>query len=389
MDIRNPDPPACRTILHVDMDAFFASVEVLSRPGLEGLPVIVSGDPSLRTVVSSCSYEARAGGVRSGMPLLRALRLVPGAVVVSGDHGKYSTYSKRVLAVMFSFTHRVEPVSIDEAFLEATGLPWAPDDLARRIQEGILEATGLWASIGIGSNKLLAKMASRKAKQRGIRTLAPCDITNFPVDSLWGVGPETAKLLSGYGVARVSDLISFPRDRLRMLLGMAGEALYFTCRGVDPSPVIPFYDEESPRSISHEHTFARDVLLPSEYLPALALMSQKVARRARDEGYAGSLVGLKYRLANLQHHTRAARLGHPTNQDQVIFRQVMRLAGGCIISPIRLIGVYLGALAPAAELQQPLFREGTVGLNAAADEIRKKYGERSVTSCRTLSAVRS
>jgi len=377
-----------RTILHVDMDAYFASVEVLARPELAGRPVIVSGDPSLRTVVSSCSYEAKARGVRSGMPLLEALRLVPDAAVVGCDPHKYATFTRKILAVLLSVTHRIEPVSIDEAFVDATGLTDSPSALAAHIQREILGQTGLWASVGVGPNKLLAKMASKKAKPRGIRSLGPEDITGFRVETLWGVGPQTARLLTGYGIRTVGDLRSFPRSRLGLILGMPGESLYFLCRGMDPSPVIPFYEEPEPRTINHEHTFERDVLLPREYLPVLALMAQKVGRRARDEGYAGALVTLKYRLSDLRYLSRSHRLGDPTDQDQVIFRTAMELAGEAVRSPIRLIGVGLGALHPASGLQLPLFREGMAELNRVADLVRRKYGEKSIASCRVLEAIR-
>jgi DNA polymerase-4 len=376
-----------RAILHVDMDAYFASVEVLARPELSGRPVIVSGDPSLRTIVSSCSYEAKRRGITSGMPLLRALRLVPDAVVVEGDFHKYTTCTKRIISVLLSVTHRIEPVSIDEAFLDATGIPPGPLELARRVQEEILRRTGLWASVGIGPNKLLAKMASKKAKPRGIRELGPDDIIDFHVQTLWGVGPETTRLLAGYGVRTVRDLRTFPRSRLRLLLGMPGESLYFLCRGVDPTPVIPFYEEPGPQTINHEHTFERDVALPREYLPMLALMAQKVGRRSRDEGYAGSLVILKYRLSDLRCLSRSKRLGIPTDQDQVIFKTAMELASEAVRSPIRLIGVGLGDLVQAAGLQLRLFRDGTAELNQVVDLVRKKYGERAVTSCRTISAI--
>jgi len=377
-----------RTILHVDMDAYFASVEVLARPELAGRPVIVSGDPSLRTVVSSCSYEAKARGVRSGMPLLEALRLVPDAAVVGCDPHKYATFTRKILAVLLSVTHRIEPVSIDEAFVDATGLTDSPSALAAHIQREILGQTGLWASVGVGPNKLLAKMASKKAKPRGIRSLGPEDITGFRVETLWGVGPQTARLLTGYGIRTVGDLRSFPRSRLGLILGMPGESLYFLCRGMDPSPVIPFYEEPEPRTINHEHTFEHDVLLPREYLPVLALMAQKVGRRARDEGYAGALVTLKYRLSDLRYLSRSHRLGDPTDQDQVIFRTAMELAGEAVRSPIRLIGVGLGALHPASGLQLPLFREGMAELNRVADLVRRKYGEKSIASCRVLEAIR-
>lgn len=374
-------------ILHVDMDAYFASVEVLGRPDLEGRPVLVAGDPAFRTVVSSCSYEAKALGVRSGMPLLQALRLAPGAAVVGGDHHKYSSYTKRILAVLLEVTHRVEPVSIDESFLDAGGLDLDPFVLAAALQRRILERTGLWASVGLGPNKLLAKMASKKAKPRGVRFLGPDDITGFPVESIWGVGDSTACLLRGYGVATVADLRSLPLSVLRLMLGVAGEGLYFLARGQDSRPVRPFHEEEAPKSISHEHTFASDVRLPSEYLPVLALMAQKVGRRARDEGFAGSKVTLKYRTADLAHHSRDLQLGSPTDQDQVIFRAAREMAAAAVRGPIRLIGAGLGSLVPESSRQLDLFGEGTSGLNMAADIVRKRYGERAVTSCRTLRAI--
>ncbi len=377
-----------RTILHVDMDAYFASVEVLGRPELAGRPVLVAGDPAFRTVVSSCTYEAKALGVRSGMPLLQALRLAPDAVVVGGDHHKYSSYTRRILSILLEMTHRVEPVSIDESFIEATELGPDPADLAATIQRRILDRTGLWASVGIGSNKLLAKMASKKAKPRGIRLLTPDDITGFGVESIWGVGPGTATLLAGYGVSTIADLRRLPLSVLRLMLGVAGEALYFLARGIDPSPLIPFYEEGAPKSISHEHTFVRDVGLPSGYMPHLALLSQKVARRARDDGFAGGTVTLKYRLPDLSHHTRVARLGTPTDQDRVIFDAARALAREAVRGPIRLIGVGLGSLVPVRSLQLDLFERGSPGLSGVVDRIRGRYGEKAVTSCRTLSAIR-
>ncbi len=390
-----PDAPAgvprrtgARAILHVDMDAYFASVEVLGRPELVGRPVIVGGNPAFRSVVSSCSYEAKALGVRSGMPLLQALRLAPGAAVVEGDQHKYSSYTKRILAILLETTHRIEPVSIDEAFLDASGLPYDPACLAMDIQRRILERTGLWASVGIGPNKLLAKMASKKAKPRGIRMLGPEDILGFDVESIWGVGPGTASILRGYGVGTVADMRRLQLPMLRLMLGVAGEALYFLSRGIDTREIRPFYDEEAPKSISHEHTFIRDVTLPSEYLPALALLAQKVGRRARDEGFAGGTVSLKYRLPDLSHHSRTRTLGSPTDQDQTIFRLAGEMASEALKGPVRLLGIALGDLQPASCLQLELFGGGAWGVNRAADMVRKKYGEKAVTCCRALSAIR-
>ena len=387
-----PDAPAGapsgRAILHIDMDAYFASVEILGRPELAGRPVIVGGNPAFRSVVSSCSYEAKALGVRSGMPLLQALRLAPGAAVLEADQHKYSSYTKRILGVLLEITHRIEPVSIDEAFLDASCLPHDPVRLAMDIQRRILERTGLWASVGVGPNKLLAKMASKKAKPRGIRMLGPDDILGFGVESIWGVGPGTASILRGYGIGTVADMRRLQLPVLRLMLGSAGEALYFLSRGIDPREVRPFCEEEAPKSISHEHTFIRDVTLPSEYLPALALLAQKVGRRARDEGFAGGSVSLKYRLPDLSHHSRTRTLGSPTNQDQIIFHLAEEMAAEVLRGPVRLLGIALGDLQPASCLQLELFGGRERGVNQAADMVRRKYGEKAVTCCRALSAVR-
>jgi DNA polymerase-4 len=322
------------------------------------------------------------------MPLLQALRLAPGAAVVDGDHHKYSSYTKRILAILLETTHRIEPVSIDEAFLDTAGLLCDPAGLAMDLQRRILDRTGLWASVGLGPNKLLAKMASKKAKPRGIRILQPDDIIDFGVESIWGVGPGTASLLRGYGIGTVGELRRLTLPMLRIMLGVAGEALYFLCRGVDTREIRPFYEVEPPKSISHEHTFVRDVGMPSEYLPVLALLAQKVGRRARDEGFAGGTVTLKYRLPDLSHHSRARGLGSPTDQDQIIFDLARDMAAEAVRGPVRLLGIALGDLSPVSCLQLGLFHEGAPGLNRAADMVRKKYGEKAVTSCRALSAIR-
>ncbi|MBN1433322.1 DNA polymerase IV [Candidatus Fermentibacterales bacterium] len=377
-----------RTILHVDMDAYFASVEILGRPGLRDRPVVVSGNPSLRTVVSSCNYIARRLGVRSGMPLAAALRLVPDAVIVEGSTGKYGTYTRRILKVLMGFTPLIEPVSIDEVFIEL-----GPPDgkagasmVAVGLQKAILRETGLWASIGIGGNKLLAKMASKQAKPRGICRLEPEDITELPVDRIWGVGPETTAALLRFGMRTIGDLRSLDLRRLRAMLGVHGEVLFFLCRGVDHTPLVPWDETEPPKSISHEHTFHRDVATPGEYLPVLANMARKVAGRSRDEGYRGSIVTLRYRLPNLKSHTRARQVSKPTDQDQLLFRVARELAEEALGFPIRLIGVSLGGLVPASYGQLELFEEPTGRLNRISDAIRKKFGERAVLSGRCLAA---
>jgi DNA polymerase-4 len=384
---REPEPgTARRRILHVDMDAYFASVELLSRPELCGKPVIVSGNPELRTVVTSCTYEAKALGVRSGMPLVQALKLAPGAAVVQGSFHRYRTYTGRVFKVLLSWTPRVDPVSIDEAFMDVTECCTDHVSLAHYIQKRILEQTGLWASIGAGSNRLLAKMASRKAKPRGVCLLRPDDILPLQVDRLWSVGPETAKHLRMFGIATIADLRNMPMHQLRAILGLHGQELYFMSRGIDTTPVRLFGEAETPLSIGHEHTFNVDVLRPGEYLPILALMCQKVARRARDKGFRGRVLTLKYRLRNLRRLSRRRKLSRPTDQDQTIFRAARELAEEAITSHIRLIGVSISDLEPASGAQMDMFPPDTVGLNLATDTVRHRYGEKSIFSGRVLSA---
>jgi len=375
-----------RVILHVDMDAYFASVETLGHPEWRGRPVIVGG-ATLRSVVSACSYEAKALGVHSAMPLARAMALAPGAVFVEGNHRCYTSYTRRILEILISHTPMVEPVSIDEAFMDVTGTQGRRGDgrrLAHRIQSEILKRTGLWASVGVGPCKLLAKMASKRAKPRGVARLDPAGMPPLPADSIWGVGEKTSSMLARYGITTIGDLRRLSRGQMRSLMGSCGEVLYYMCRGIDPSPVVPAGETPRPKSISNEYTFPSDVLLPRQYLPALALMAQKVSRRARDKGLAGSTVVFKYRLSNLSLHTRRVRLAAPTDRRRRIYEAARGLAGDAVRSPIRLVGVGLSSLAPAGQRQMGLFEGGHRDVAPTVDRIRRRYGERAITSARTM-----
>lgn len=374
-----------RTVFHVDMDTYFVSVERLAFPWLAGRPVVVGGR-SLRSVVASCSYEAREKGVHAGMPMVMAMRLAPDAVLVSGSHGSYTSYTRKILEVLLSFTPIVEPVSIDEAFMDVTRVPMdcTPVEFGRRVQGAVLEATGLWGSIGVARNRFLAKMASRKAKPMGVALLQPDDIGGFPVGSIWGVGPRTQRRLLTLGIERIEDLRRFSREQLRAILGKHGDGLYYLCRGEDDSPVVPGDTEGGPLSISNEHTFNADVSRPEEYLRVLALMAQKVARRTRDKGLAGCTVTLKYRLSNLQRRTRAKRISEPTDSDRVIYAAARSLALESIRSRIRLIGVCLSSLVPEHGSQMELFGGREREVEGTVDGIRHKYGEKVITGCRTL-----
>jgi DNA polymerase-4 len=377
-----------RVIFHIDMDTYFVSVERLSFPWLEGKPVIVGGR-NLRSVVASCSYEARAVGVRSGMPIVNAMRLAPDAAIISGSHGSYASYTRRILKILLSFSPIVDPASIDEAFMDITGVigDRSPRELAARIQNDILESTGLWASIGIARNRFLAKMASKEAKPRGITELEPDGIIGFPVGRIWGVGPATQRRFLSLGIERIADLRKFTRQQLRALLGKHGENLYFLCRGIDDSPVIPGDLSPPPLSISNEHTFSTDVINPQEYLPVLAMMSQKVARRARDKGLAGNAVTLKYRLSNLQRRSKTRVLAGYTDSARTIYTTARSLARLAISSRIRLIGVCLGSLTDESGCQLEIFGDRTEKIDNAIDRIRHRYGEGAVTGGRTIAKI--
>ncbi|MBD3368826.1 DNA polymerase IV [Candidatus Fermentibacteria bacterium] len=374
---------AHRAVLHVDMDAYFASVEVLAHPRWKGKPVVVAG-PSLRSVVSACSYEAKRLGVRSGMPLVRAMRMAPEAIYTQGHLHSYASYTRRILRILVGFTPLVEPVSIDEAFLDVTGAPSSPEELAGKIQASVLSETRLWASVGMGPNKLLAKMASRGAKPRGIGRLTPDTMVDLPVDSIWGVGEETGKLFRRFGIRTIADLRVLSRRQLRALLGRSGEVLYFLCRGVDPSPVVPGEEAPPPLSIGNEYTFPHDVRRPAEYLPALSLLAQKVARRARDKGFRGFTVTFRYRLRDLSCHSRRRQLPRATDQRGKIFTVAAGLAREAVGSPVRLVGVKLSDLVPERARQLELFPGGGERVSAVVDAIRRKYGEASITCGRTM-----
>ncbi len=376
-----------RRILHVDMDAFFASVELLGREELRGKPVIVGGDPGFRSVVTSCTYQARKYGVHAGMPMTRALNLVPDAVVLSGSFARYRTYSHRVLEVLLSFTPRMHATSIDEAFLDLSGTRGSMLEKGKKIQQAVFNATDLWCTVGCGPNRLLAKMASNLYKPRGVGLLMPDDMVDLPAGAIWGIGPKTAEKLSMYGIDTIGKLRTLSRSTIRSILGVHGEDLYRYARGIDDRPVKLFGHREPPKSMGHEHTFTRDVSEPAEYMPALAMVCQKTGCRAREGGWQGGVVTLKYRLRNMKRITRRKILTSPTNQDQTILKAAGEMAETWINEPIRLIGVSISELVPLENAQLSFFPEGTTALNNVADRVRKRYGDRAMVSGRALEYI--
>jgi Nucleotidyltransferase/DNA polymerase involved in DNA repair len=343
---RFPAASQGRTVVHVDMDAFFASIEALLHPEYRGKPLIVGADPrSNRGVVSTCSYEARAYGVRSAMPIREAYRRCPHAIFVRPDMPTYVAYSRKVREVLDRFTPIVEPLSIDEAFLDMTGCEhFYPSlhEMGKAIKEAIREATGLIASVGIAPNKFLAKLASDLGKPDGLVVVSPQDVQSFldplPVQRLWGVGAKGAARLIAQGITTIGELRQRSLPWLQRELGHSlGQHLYRLARGIDERPVEPVSEAQS---MSREITFDTDVQDPSLLRSVLAKLVADVGRRLRKEGLFAHTVTLKLRYPDYTTITRQKRSQLPFCDDDRIFALAIRLLESINVSrPVRLIGV--------------------------------------------------
>jgi DNA polymerase-4 len=374
-----------RSIIHLDLDAFFASVEELLDPSIAGLPIIVGGSPEGRGVVSSASYPARAFGVHSAMPMSQALRLCPQAVVRRGHRREYSSYSRRVMAILAEYTPLLEPISIDEAFLDVTGCEglFGPADvLAHRLQERILAELGLPASLGVASNKLVAKVASDLAKPRGVLVVPAGQEAAFfaplPIERLWGVGDVTAGRLHEHHIHTIGQLAALPATQMKALFGSGAEEMHRHALGISDSPVGV---EGRRKSVSQEHTFARDVGDLAALQRALLEMSEEVAAQLRREGDCAHTVVLKMRYPDFTTITRQVTLAQPTDLAEDICTHAHELLRhewkkG---TQLRLIGVGVTGLSQARQLS--LFdthTEQLSKLSKAVDEIRHKYGDDAI-----------
>jgi len=376
-----------RWIIHLDLDAFFASVEELLRPEIRGKPVIVGGSPEGRGVVSSASYAARAYGVRSAMPMARALRLCPSAVRVAPRHRVYAEHSERVMDILRQYTPATEQISVDEAFLDVTGCDrlWgtAPE-IARQIQRRVRDECGLPSSLGVATCKLVAKIACSNGKPRGLVTVPAGEeqafMAPFPVENLWGVGVMIGERLRARGVARVGDLVSWSRQALEDTFGEAAGWLYDAARGIDPSPVQP---ERMRKSISQERTFGEDVSDLEVLRRSLLGMSEHVTGALRRRHLVAQTVRLKLRYADFSTALRQSTLAQPTDQGQVVFDRVLDLfeqqwQPG---RPVRLLGVGVSGLLERGGYQLGLFEhqdEQNARLNHALDQIRTRYGQGAI-----------
>ncbi|HYB72642.1 MAG TPA: DNA polymerase IV [Candidatus Sulfotelmatobacter sp.] len=389
---REPGGPGRRWIIHVDMDAFYAAVEQLDHPEYRGKPVIVGADPQGgkgRGVVSACSYEARRFGVRSALPISQAYRLCPGAIYVRPRMERYEEMSRRVFAVLRSVTDLVEPLSIDEAFLDVTGsqkLFGDAETIGRRLKARIQEATGLVASVGIAPNKFLAKIASDLGKPDGFVVVPHGGEAAFlrplPLFRLWGVGPKTEARLARLGLRTIGDLAAFPRPTLEDLLGEAGGHLADLAHGVDDREVVPW---EAAKSIGAETTFGEDTDDPERLRETLLALADRVAHRLRDEGYRAGTVTLKYRDSTFTTLTRAMTLGEPTDVSGALYRAALALLERVPRRQrkVRLLGVSASRLLPAAGTAEQLSlfggrRERSRSLERAVDAIRERFGEDAI-----------
>jgi DNA polymerase IV len=376
-----PERRPAEPILHCDMDAFYASVEVLKDPSLAGRPVVVGGGGP-RGVVMSASYEVRAYGVRSAMPSARARRLCPEAVFVRPDFASYRAYASRLREILLSFTPVVEPLALDEAFLDVSGATtlFGPSpDIASGVRARVREELGLTCSVGVAPNKLLAKLASTRAKPDGVLVVRDGEALSFlhplPVTALWGVGERTHEVLERLGVRTVGELDALPEAVLERVLG-EGPARHLSelAAGLDERPVVPY---EPPKQVSHEETFDRDVDAEGEVLRELLRLAFRVASRLRKEGFRARTIALKVRLASFTTLTRSRTLADPTDAGADLYRtatELYRQVPGQR-KRIRLLGVAASGLVPAGAEQLALVREGRwEEAERALDRIESRFG---------------
>ena len=377
-----------RKILHLDLDAFFCSVEELLDPSLKGKPFAVGGNPQGRGVVSSCSYTARKFGVHSAMPMARALSLCPELIVIHHRHGLYGEYSDKVMDILRSYTPLFQQVSIDEAFLDVSDLPKPAGAIAREIQERVDREVHLPCSLGVATNKLVAKVANDFGKSQVKSGQAPRQITIVPpgeeaaflapldIQSLWGIGPKTSQKLHGQGIHTIGQLAALSVAELEAYFGNNALEMHARALGIDPSPV---HSEREVKSVSNEVTFTKDTTDSEVLRQTLRALADKVGYRLRQAGFAGSVVQIKLRYSNFETLTRQTALPQPTNLDDEIYAAAEKLFEANIIPTraVRLIGIGVSRLNPPYR-QLSLWdnnQDEKEKLASAIDQLKEKYGQ--------------
>jgi DNA polymerase-4 len=378
-----------RTILHLDLDAFFCSVEETQNPDLRGKPFAVGGKPNERGVVASCSYAARAVGVRSAMPMSRALQLCRNLIIVPGRHKLYGEYSEKVISKLRDLTPLVEQISIDEAFLDISDMSQPPARIALDLQVGIKNELHLPSSIGIASNKLVAKIATEVGKKSNKKsneppfglTIVPAGeeakfLAPLPADMLWGVGPKTSARLTELGVHTIGDIARWPENEMTRLFGENGRDLWRHAHGIDGRPIVTEYET---KSISQETTFNVDIRDDKILEKTIREQSKEVARQLRKNDLVGKTVKLKIRWPDFTTITRQVTLPTSTDNDDEIIKAVLKLLH-TVRGPnqaVRLIGVGVSGIgAPVRQLS--LWDAGTEKsrkLQEVVDQLQEKYGK--------------
>lgn len=387
MNDQNKNP---KVILHIDMDAFFASVEQRDDPKLLGFPVVIGADPKGgkgRGVVSTCSYEARKYGIHSAQPISIAYKRCPHAVFLRGSHAKYSEVSDQILDIFYDFTPDIEPVSIDEAFLDITGsyhFYKTPYNTAVEIKKQIKERVRLTASIGIAPLKMVAKIASDLCKPDGLLEVKEENLMEFlwplPIEKLWGVGPKSQQALNNMGIRTIMELAKAPLEDLLERFGENGQHLHDLANGIDPRNV-ELNDEV--KSISHEHTFEKDTKDQEKIHSALLYLSEKVSRRLRKEELKGRTLTVKIRLKGFKTYTRAHAFSKRTNLIDDIYNKAKEVYDDFYKTGqhIRLIGVRVSNFNDLY-VQDSLFSDKASDrkedIHKAIDTIKDRFGERAI-----------
>jgi DNA polymerase IV len=385
------EPEATATILHVDMDAFYASVAERDDPSLRGKAVVVGA--GARGVVLSANYAARKYGIRAAMPVGRAKRMAPHAVFVTPDHQRYSEVSAKVMEIFDSFTPLVEPISLDEAFLDVTGarkLLGTGREIAVEIRRQVEASEGITCSVGIAPSKFIAKLASGHCKPNGILEIPADRILNFlhplPVNAIWGVGPKTAETLERLGLRTVADIANLPRATLIRALGQAsGASLYELAWGRDYRDVTP---NEPDKSISAAETFAQDIDDPEEILQEFLRLTEKAAARLRENGYYAKTISIKVRFADFSTISRSKTLPLPIDSTHEIYEiaKTLYLALNLDRARLRLVGISLDNLSEAAPEQLLLGarEKGWREADTAIDRAKLRFGGGSVRPGRLI-----
>lgn len=381
------------TVMHVDMDAFFVSVELRSRPELVGKMVIV-GHPEGRSVVLSASYEARAAGVKSAMPMATALRMVPTAVVIAPQHRLYQQVSAQVMEVFHSITDTVEQLSVDEAFLEIGGSLrrlGTPLEIGALIRARILAEIGITASVGIAASKFVAKVASTRCKPNGMLLIEKehtvAYLHTLPVEALWGVGAKTREVLARLGIFTVADVAATPVSSLQKALGSSGAALHALSWGIDPRPVTPWHQE---KSIGAEETFAQDTFADEVLGRELLRLSHRVAGRLREAGLSGRTLVLKIKYSDFSTINRSKALAASTDSAAQIYAGTLALLAALGQRPqsVRLIGVRIERLESLQDAPLQLSLDPRDDNSRAAevvgDAIMARFGSAKIVPARLL-----